>query len=40
MNGLILVLIMLPMAVLAVDAEKPGFVNIVMDILAGREEGR
>lgn len=31
MNGLILILLALPMAVLAIDGEKPGFVNDVID---------
>ena len=37
MNGLILLLIALPMAVLAIDAERPGFVNLISDVLGGKE---
>lgn len=38
MNGLILILLALPMAVLAIDGEKPGFVNDVIDMLKGEKK--
>ena len=42
MNGLALLLIALPMAVLVIDTEKPGFVCTLEDILRGkgRTDGR
>ena len=36
MNGLILILIALPVAALVIDGERPGFLNTVEDILKGR----
>ena len=35
MNGLILVMIALPMAVLMIDGERPGFINDLEDLLKG-----
>ena len=36
MNGLILILIALPVAALVIDTETPGFVNRLEDIIKGR----
>ena len=35
MNGMILVLIALPLAALMIDGERPGFVNELEDLLKG-----
>ena len=41
MNGMILVLIALPMAALAIDTETPGFINRLADLLGkSHETGR
>ena len=38
MNGFLLILLALPVAVLAIDGEKPGFVNDVVDAMKRREK--
>ena len=38
MNGLILLLIALPITALIIDGEKPGFVNRLEDMLKGNED--
>ena len=36
MNGLILIVIALPLAALAIDNERPGFINRLEDLIKGK----
>ncbi len=38
MNGITFAILFILTAILAIDTEKPGFVNTVMDVITGKKE--